>query len=137
VSEKRQAEVRAAGGLITRNGGGRLEVALIHRPKYGDWSLPKGKLEPGESFQEAAVREVEEETGLRCELERELGEATYEDAKGRPKVVRYWLMTPLDGSFTPNREVDRLEWVDLDEARRRLSYEFDRDLMSRLDDGAG
>jgi EmrB/QacA subfamily drug resistance transporter len=129
-----QVEVLAAGGLISRRAAdGRLEVALVHRPKYGDWSLPKGKLLAGESFQEAAIREVEEETGMRCGLERELGQAMYQDAQGRQKTVRYWLMTPLHGDFTPNGEVDQLEWVGLDEARRRLSYDFDRELMNQLE----
>jgi 8-oxo-dGTP diphosphatase len=128
-----QVEVLAAGGVVSRQGAdGGVEVALVHRPKYGDWSLPKGKLEAGESFEEAAVREVQEETGIRCGLERELGQALYPDAKGRPKTVRYWLMTPLDGEFTPNREVDQLEWMSLAEARTRLSYDFDRELMSQL-----
>ena len=128
--------VLAAGGVITREGPeGHPEVALIHRPKYDDWSLPKGKLEAGESFKEAAVREVEEEAGVRCGLDRELGQANYQDAKGRPKLVRYWQMIPLHGSFSPNREVDELVWVDLDEARRRLTYEFDRDLVGQLDEG--
>ena len=128
--------VLAAGGVIVREGPeGHLEVALIHRPKYDDWSLPKGKLDPGESFKEAAIREVEEETGIRCGLEHELGHAEYQDAKGRPKVVRYWQMTPLHGSFSPNREVDELVWVDAGEAMRRLSYEFDRDLVGQLDEG--
>ena len=131
-----QVEVQAAGGVIARrssNGG--IEVALVHRPRHDDWSLPKGKLVPGESFEEAAVREVEEETGFRCGLERELGQAIYQDDRGRSKVVRYWLMTPLRGDFRPNSEVDRLEWHDLDEARRRLSYEFDRELVGQLDGG--
>lgn len=129
-----QVEVHAAGGVISRPGqNDAIEVAVVHRPKYGDWSLPKGKLEPGESFEEAAVREVHEETGMRCGLERELGQATYPDAKGRPKIVRYWLMTALDGDFTPNDEVDQLDWVSVDEARNRLSYDFDRELMSQLD----
>ena len=129
-----QVEVQAAGGVVTRQGAdGALEVALVHRPKYGDWSLPKGKLDPGESFEDAAVREVHEETGMRCGLERELGQATYRDSKGRPKVVRYWLMAPLDGDFAPNDEVDQLEGMSLDEARNRLSYDFDRELMTQLD----
>jgi EmrB/QacA subfamily drug resistance transporter len=131
-------EVQAAGGVIARPGpNGQVEIALVHRPKYGDWSLPKGKLEPGESFEEAAVREVQEETGMRCGLEHELGQAMYQDSDGRPKVVRYWKMTPLHGDFTPNHEVDQLEWHGLDEARRLLSYEFDRDLVGQLDGGGG
>ena len=131
-----QPEVQAAGGVITRPGtNGEVEVALVHRPKYGDWSLPKGKLVPGESFEEAAIREVEEETGMRCGLETELGQAMYQDTDGRPKIVRYWKMTPLHGEFAPNHEVDQLEWHGLDEARKRLSYEFDRDLVGQLDGG--
>ena len=135
-----QVEVLAAGGVLARRAAdGGIEVALVHRPKYGDWSLPKGKLEPGESFEEAAVREVHEETGFRCGLERELGSALYQDAKGRSKTVRYWLMTPLRGDFTPNHEVDELRWLSVDEARHRLSYDFDRELMNQLggarDDG--
>jgi EmrB/QacA subfamily drug resistance transporter len=129
-----QLEVQAAGGVLTRAGShGGLEVAVVHRPKYGDWSLPKGKLDPGESFEEAAVREVEEETGMRCGLDRELGQAIYQDGDGRPKIVRYWQMTPLHGDFKPNREVDQLEWVDLEQARHRLSYDFDRELINQLD----
>jgi EmrB/QacA subfamily drug resistance transporter len=126
-------QVLAAGGVVARNGeSGKLEVALIHRPKYDDWTLPKGKLEPGEDFKEAAVREVEEETGMFCGLEREMGEAMYV-TDGRPKLVRYWLMMPLHGDFTPNREVDELRWLDLDQARKQLSNEFDRDLVGQLD----
>ena len=128
------AAVEAAGGVIARAGSnGSVEIAVVHRPKYGDWSLPKGKLDPGESFKEAALREVEEETGMRCRLERELGQASYMDDEGNPKIVRYWLMTPLHGDFKPNREVDKLEWLDLDAARHRLSYDFDRELVTQLD----
>jgi 8-oxo-dGTP diphosphatase len=104
-------------------------VAIVHRPKYGDWTLPKGKLDSDESFEEAALREVLEETGLRCELGEELGSTTYTDAKGRPKVVRYWGMTPVSGTFQPNDEVDELRWVTPEEARRLLTYERDRGLV--------
>src|SRR5262245_43782574 len=86
------AEVNAAGGVVVRNG----RVALIHRPKYDDWTIPKGKLERGESFEEAALREVEEETGIRCRLLQELPSTEYRDAKNRQKLVRYWLMEPLE-----------------------------------------
>ena len=128
-----EAEVRAAGGLVRRLRGG---DALVHRPKYDDWSIPKGKLDPGESFEQAALREVEEETGLRCTLGRALGEARYEDHKGRPKLVRYWLMTPLGGRFLPDREVDELAWLTPAEALERLTYQFDRELVEGLDDRA-
>jgi 8-oxo-dGTP diphosphatase len=120
-----QPEVLAAGGVVIRDG----KVALVHRPKYDDWSFPKGKLDPGESFEEAALREVEEETGLRCRLGRELPNTEYHDAKGRPKLVRYWEMTPLEGDFTPTEEVDELRWLDPAEAERLLSYEHDRELL--------
>jgi 8-oxo-dGTP diphosphatase len=104
-------------------------VGVVHRPKYGDWTFPKGKLDPGEGFEGAALREVEEETGLRCELGDELPSTTYRDAKGREKLVRYWEMTPVAGEFEPNDEVDELRWVTPDEARRMLTYERDRELL--------
>ena len=104
-------------------------MAVVHRPKYDDWSLPKGKLDPGESAEEAAAREVEEETGLRCELGRELEPITYVDRKGRPKRVRWWLMSPLEGRFKPNDEVDELRWLSREEALTTLDYDHDRDLV--------
>jgi 8-oxo-dGTP diphosphatase len=128
----REPEVAAAGGLVVRDG----EVAIVHRPKYDDWSLPKGKLDPGEGWEQAALREVEEETGLRCELGRELGSARYRDRKGRDKLVRWWLMRPLDGDFVPNDEVDELRWLGRDEALELLDYDHDRDLVRTLDDRA-
>jgi 8-oxo-dGTP diphosphatase len=126
--------VRAAGGAVHRRGSsGEVEVLLVHRPRYDDWSLPKGKLDPEESFEEAAVREVEEETGLRCELGEPLPEVRYVDNRGRPKVVRYWSMTPVaDAGFTPNDEVDQLRWAPVADARRLLSYAHDRDLLDQL-----
>jgi 8-oxo-dGTP diphosphatase len=120
-----EVQVEAAGGVVVRDG----KVALVHRPKYDDWSLPKGKLDPGESFEDAALREVEEETGLRCRLGRELSSTEYRDGKGRPKLVRYWEMTPLDGDFTPSGEVDELRWLEAAEAEGLLSYEHDRELL--------
>ncbi len=107
----------------------RLEVAVVHRDRYDDWTLPKGKLNPGEGLAEAALREVEEETGLRCRLERKLGEIEYEDNRGRRKEVHYWLMKPVDGTFKANSEVDELRWVRRPKARRILSYQHDRELM--------
>jgi 8-oxo-dGTP diphosphatase len=131
------AVVRAAGGLVRRQPEpGRLEIAVVHRPRHDDWSLPKGKLDPGESWEEAALREVEEETGFRCRLTRPLGETRYRDAKDRPKVVRYWLMDLADGEdgrrFTPNAEVDELRWCTPEEAADLLSYEHDRALVRRI-----
>jgi 8-oxo-dGTP pyrophosphatase MutT (NUDIX family) len=128
------SEVRAAGGAVWRRGpDGRPEVLLVHRPRYDDWSFPKGKLDDGESWETAAVREVEEETGLRCRLGTELAETTYTDAHGRPKRVRYWLMAATaDVGFAPNDEVDERRWVPLDEAVRLLSYGRDRLLIDAL-----
>jgi 8-oxo-dGTP pyrophosphatase MutT (NUDIX family) len=126
--------VRAAGGVVTRrNGAGVTEVLLVHRPKYDDWSFPKGKLDPGETDEDAAVREVEEETGVRGELKEELGVRRYTDRHGRPKEVRYWRMEPRSSSeFVPNDEVDALRWLAVDEAATLLSYEGDRRLLEVL-----
>jgi 8-oxo-dGTP pyrophosphatase MutT (NUDIX family) len=126
------AEVKASGGVVWRRGDRGIEVALVHRPKYDDWSFPKGKLDPGESWEEAALREVEEELGLRCRLGHELPPTSYTDPKGRPKVVRYWLMEPLDGAFAPSGEVDEMRWVPGSEARSLLTYEHDRELLREL-----
>jgi 8-oxo-dGTP diphosphatase len=125
------AEVHAAGGLVWRRAGDRIETVLVHRPRYDDWSLPKGKLDEGESFEEAALREVEEETGLRCDLGDFLGETTYRDNKGREKLVRFWTMEAGEGEFTPDDEVDELRWVRLDDAAALLSYDFDRELAAK------
>ncbi len=111
---------------------GVLQLAVVHRPAHQDWSFPKGKLEQGEAFDEAARREVQEETGLSCRLIRFIGHTEYTDRKGRPKAVAYWVMEPLSGSFTPNMEVDELRWVGLDEATRVLTYPRDRELVTVL-----
>ncbi len=127
------AEVRAAGGVVVRTGErGAPEIALIHRPRYDDWSLPKGKLAPGETWEEAALREVEEETGMRCELGAELEPARYRDRHGRSKLVRWWLMRPLDGAFEPGDEVDELRWLDPGAAVATLDYDHDRELIRSL-----
>ncbi len=127
-------EVRAAGGAVLRDReGGGVELCLVHRPKYDDWSLPKGKLDKGESFEDAAVREVWEETGLRCRLLQELEPVRYTDAKGRPKVVRYWLMEPLeDTGFAPNDEVDEVRWLEIPAAAALVTYEHDQELVASL-----
>jgi 8-oxo-dGTP diphosphatase len=101
----------------------------VHRPKHDDWSLPKGKLDPGESHQEAALREVEEETGVSCRLRRSLGAVSYRDSRGRRKEVRYWLMEPVAGSFAPSREVDAIRWLRPEEALAALTYDLDRDVL--------
>jgi 8-oxo-dGTP pyrophosphatase MutT (NUDIX family) len=124
--------VQAAGGLVVRRQRGELQIALVHRPVHQDWSFPKGKLEEGESFEEAALREVGEETGLTCRLLRFIGHTEYIDRKGRPKAVAYWVMDSLGGAFTPNAEVDELRWVDLPDATRMLSYPRDQELAAVL-----
>ena len=121
--------VRAAGGVVLRATGHGVEAAAVHRPKYGDWSLPKGKLDPGEDWTDAALREVAEETGFRCELVRELEPVRYRDRKGREKLVRWWMMRPLAGEFTPTDEVDELRWLAPDGALELLDYEHDRELV--------
>jgi 8-oxo-dGTP diphosphatase len=129
-----QEVVRAAGGIILRDiAAGRREVAVVHRPGRDDWSLPKGKLSADESFEECALREVQEETGLRCRLGRFVGYTEYRDRRDRPKVVAYWLMDVLDGEFAPSDEVDEMRWLELTIARRALTYERDRDLIASLD----
>ena len=126
-----EPEVRAAGGLVVRDRGAGAEVAIVHRPRYDDWSLPKGKLEPGEAWEDAALREVEEETGYRCEAGPELPPVSYLDRKGRSKLVRYWLMEPIEGSFEPHGEVDELRWLTRKDAEELLTYEHDRELVRK------
>jgi 8-oxo-dGTP diphosphatase len=119
--------VRAAGGIVIRDG----RVLLVHRPKYGDWSFPKGKLEAGESWEEGAAREVSEEAGIVCVPGPEVGRTHYADASGRDKEVRYYRMTCADEPHARN-EVDEVRWVPLDMAGEVLTYERDRLLLKRL-----
>jgi 8-oxo-dGTP diphosphatase len=122
-------EVHAAGGVVLREG----RVAVVHRPRYDDWSLPKGKLDRGEGWEEAALREVQEETGLVCRLVRELPDDRYTDGKGRPKRVRWWLMEVVEeGAFRADDEVDELRWPVIEEALHLLSYDHDRALVQDL-----
>jgi 8-oxo-dGTP diphosphatase len=129
MESNHKPEVRAAGGVLVRDGGAGPEVAVIHRPKYEDWSLPKGKLDGDEGFEQAARREVREETGMEAELGPELSPVSYRDRKGRTKLVRYWLMRPTEGKFEPGSEVDELRWLDPDSAAELLSYEHDAKLV--------
>ena len=120
--------IRAAGGVVVRDG----EIVVVHRAKYDDWTLPKGKTEPGESDEDCAIREVEEETGLRCELLEELTTVSYDDPQGRPKQVRYWLMRPVSGELQPQHEIDDARWVPIDDAEDVLTYERDREVLGYL-----
>jgi 8-oxo-dGTP diphosphatase len=125
--------VRAAGGLVHRPRDDRgTEVLLIHRPRYDDWSFPKGKAEQGESDEECALREVAEETGLRCELGPELASTAYRDARGRRKRVRYYAMRATDGRFEPRREVDEVRWLTLRDAERALTWKRDIAVLRSL-----
>ena len=118
-------QIEAAGGVVADDG----RVALVHRPRYDDWTLPKGKLDADETFEEAALREVWEETGLRCELVRELP-PTRDTVRGRPKVVRYWSMSVVeDPGFEPNDEVDELRWLSPAEAAELLTYDRDKEVL--------
>ena len=120
------AEIRAAGGVVLHEG----RVAIVHRLRHDDWSLPKGKLDDGESWEQAAVREVEEECGLRCRLDDELTTTQY-TVGGRPKRVRWWRMSVVeDLGFEPNDEVDQMRWATPEEAAQILSYAPDRELLS-------
>jgi 8-oxo-dGTP pyrophosphatase MutT (NUDIX family) len=124
--------VRAAGGVVWRPAGhGPAQILVVHRPRYGDWSLPKGKCDPGESDADCALREVQEETGYTCRLGPELPSTRYHDNKGRPKTVRYWAMEPVagDGTFTPNAEIDEIRWLPVDDAVKLLSYDHDRPVV--------
>jgi 8-oxo-(d)GTP phosphatase len=136
--------IRAAGGVVWRRvsrpiGEDGVEVAIIHRPRYDDWSLPKGKLASGESDLEGAVREVLEETGYHVRVGRPLGETRYERSTStgaRPKVVRWWAMQAEEGSFSRTREVDDLEWLSLADASERLSRDHDREVLERFARGS-
>ena len=122
--------IEAAGGVLERGG----LIAVVHRPRYDDWSLPKGKLDKNESAERAALREVQEETGLSCQLVEELDPVSYTDNRGRPKNVRYWRMKVLSGEFEVNDEVDELRWLAKADALELLSYPHDRELVEALAD---
>lgn len=122
-----EPEIRAAGGVVIDDAG---RVLVVHRPRYDDWSLPKGKLDPGETWEDAALREVEEETGVRCELAAALPPVHYE-VKGRRKEVRWWVMRPVDEAPPEERddEVDELRWLPGEDAAALMTYEHDAELI--------
>jgi 8-oxo-dGTP diphosphatase len=132
-----EGKIRAAGGVLWRTVAGTngdiIEVAVIHRPRYDDWSIPKGKLNVGEIDLEGAVREVTEETGFRPTIVSPLGKVEYLK-DGRPKVVRYWSMRAGGGVFTSGREVDELRWLNVEDAIALVSTDRDRDLLRRFSD---
>lgn len=114
--------IQAAGGLLWRQSPRGRELAVIHRARYGDWTLPKGKLQPGERWQDAAIREVREETGYQAELTSFAGSVSY-TVRGVPKVVLFWHMaTSGDSAFRPSEEVAELHWLASEDALQRLDY---------------
>ena len=122
--------IRAAGGLVWWGAGRAARLALVHRPRYGDWSLPKGKLKDGESWEEAAVREVKEETGCDVEITGFAGTVSYL-VNGRPKVVLFWNMRRVgDCSFRANKEVDQIVWLSRRQAIRRLNHQIEGRLLN-------
>jgi 8-oxo-(d)GTP phosphatase len=122
-------EVRAGGGVVRRRGATGPQIALVHRPRYDDWTFPKGKAVDGESDEDNAEREVREETGFVCERGPEVATIEYLDRHERPKRVRYWLMYPVGGAFAPNDEVDELRWLDVGRASALLTYRHDRSVL--------
>jgi 8-oxo-dGTP pyrophosphatase MutT (NUDIX family) len=133
-------EVRAAGGVVWRfatrgTDDSAIELAIIHRPRYDDWSFPKGKLTAGESDLDGALREVFEETGSHVQVGRALGEVWYVNSAGRNKVVRYWAMQAIGGAFTPSKEVDDLRWVSVEAAEEVLTRDSDIEILKRFTSG--
>jgi 8-oxo-dGTP diphosphatase len=125
--------IRAAGGIIRRYvAGGRVEVACIYREARGDWTFPKGKIDEGETFEQGALREVLEETGMSCRVIRFAGTTNYTHRKGKPKIVAYYLMEANEVEFVPNEEVDELVWVPLESVRANLTWSRDRELFDEV-----
>jgi 8-oxo-dGTP diphosphatase len=134
TSAESKRTIYASGCVVWRRSvNGELEVALVHRGRYDDWSHPKGKRDKGEDDLSCAVREVEEETGFRGTIHCELPSASYIDHKGRPKVVRYWSLEYSAGDFVANDEVDEFRWVSLEQAKSLLGYSHDVLLLGSLD----
>ncbi len=127
--EKSPNAIGAAGGLLWRNSEKGKEIAIIHRERYGDWTLPKGKLKAGEDWQDAAVREVKEETGCDVKVESFAGNVTY-SVKSIPKIVLFWNMILIgECLFKPSEEVDQVVWMDIQIALKRLDYDGERELL--------
>jgi 8-oxo-dGTP diphosphatase len=124
--------VRAAGGVVWRTAAGGRELLVVHRPKYDDWTFPKGKADPGEDDLDCARREVTEETGFTCRTGAEVASTSYVDHQGRPKRVRYWSMQVAGGAFAPNREVDEVRWLAPAPAAALLTYDRDRALVDAV-----
>ena len=125
--------IEAAGGVLWKETSSGLKLAVIHRQRYDDWSLPKGKREKGERWQETALREVKEETGCQVVLGKFIGSASYAiHSNNRPKIVLFWHMHVKQGcKFQPNHEVDRIKWVSPSKALKLLSYEDEREIVNK------
>lgn len=137
VDDRTSELILAAGGLVIRQSKpDRIEIAIVHRPIREDWSYPKGKVEPKETLTECALREVLEETGLRCRIVSFVGTTEYRDRKDRRKIAAYWVMTPEGGRFRSSEEVDEMRWVELGQAARLLTYDRDRELLVTLQEPA-
>lgn len=129
-----QRSIWAAGCVVVRVQSDEPEYLLVHRPRYDDWSLPKGKIDKNETFLEGALRETYEETGIKGKKPRLVGTVAYETQNGNPKVVRWWLAKAGKGEFTPNEEVDEIMWVPFEDGREALTYRNDREVLDRAND---
>ena len=125
-------EVWAAGGIVRRAGAAGAEVLVVHRPHRRDWSLPKGKVDPGETLIEAARREILEETGFEAELAEPVATLRYRDSRARSKAVVYFVGTVVRGQFTPNDEVDEIRWCTMSRAAALLTYPHDARMLAEL-----